>query len=142
MRRSAALALVLVAAGCGGHSTPKHALTPTLAKSRPVPIVIKVTIAAPTHHPKAGKRWPVTVHVTDTAGKPLPARLTMRILFGGRPVGKVDNGRVYRFVGTWRERKGNEITWPAASRGEPLEFEAIVTAQHTTVRRTWAIEVR
>jgi len=88
------------------------------------------------------KPWPVTVRVTDGAGKPLAARLTMRIVFGGTPVGKVDNGRVYRFVGTWRERKGNEITWPAASRGQPLQFEAIVTARHKTVRQTWSVQVR
>ena len=84
----------------------------------------------------------MTVRVTDSSGKPLPARLTMRILFGGNPVGKVDNGLVYRFVGTWHERKGNEITWPPASRRQPLEFEVIVTVQHMTVKRTWAIQVR
>src|SRR5205807_9317007 len=121
------------AAACGSHSTPKPAFTHA---------PIKVTITSPTHHPKVNKAWPVTVRVTDVAGKPLPARLTMRILFGGNPVGKVDNGRVYRFAGTWRERKGNEITWPPASRWQPLAFEVIVTAQHTTVRRTWAIQVR
>jgi len=133
MRRIAALAVVLVAAGCGGHpaAKPKPALPP-----------VNVTISSPTHQPRVNKPWPVTVRVTDGAGKPLAARLTMRIVFGGTPVGKVDNGRVYRFVGTWRERKGNEITWPAASRGQPLQFEAIVTARHTTVRQTWSVQVR
>jgi len=133
MRRSAALALILVAAGCGGHSAPKHAAAPA---------PVEVAIISPTHHPKVNKPWPMTVRVTDSSGNPLPARLTMRILFGGNPVGKVDNGRVYRFVGTWHERKGDEITWPRASRGQPLEFEVIVTAQHMTVRRTWAIQVQ
>jgi hypothetical protein len=133
MRRSAALGLVLVTAGCGGHA--KSASTPKPAR-------INVTISAPTHRPKVNALWPVSVRVTDASGKPVPARLTMRILFGGAPVGKVDNGRVYRFVGGWREAKGNEITWPPASRGEPLQFEAIVTANHVTVKRTWAIEAR
>ena len=66
----------------------------------------------------------------------------MRILFNGTSVGKVDNGRVYHFLGTWREKPGHQITWPKASRGQPLQFEAIVTAQHRTVERTWAITVR
>jgi hypothetical protein len=134
MRRSAALALMLIAAGCGGHSAakPKVAFRPA----------VNVSVVAPTHHPKVNKPWPVTVRVTDSAGKPLPARLTMRILFGGTAVGKVDDGKVYRFVGSWRETKANEITWPPASRGEPLQFEAIVTARGTKVKRTWSIVVR
>jgi hypothetical protein len=135
MRRSAALALVFIAAGCGGHPAAK-------AKQPLQPPAVRVTIISPTHHPKVNKAWPVTVRVTDSSGKPLPAKLTMRILFGGAPVGKVDNGKVYRFVGSWRESKGNEITWPPASRGQPLQFEVIVTAAHRTLRRTWAIQVR
>ncbi len=140
MRRIAALALVLVATGCGGNA--KHALKPTAAKSKPAPAPVNVTIVAATHHPKVNKPWPVTIRVTDAAGKPLRATVTMRILFAGSPVGKVDNGHVYRFVGSWRERKGNEITWPPASKGQPLQFEAIVIAQHTTVKHLWAIQVR
>jgi hypothetical protein len=133
MRRIAALALVPFVAACG-HSAAKP--------KAPAAPAINVTISAPTHQPRVNKPWPVTVRVTDAAGKPLPAQLTMRILFGGTPVGKVDNGRVYRFVGMWREEKGNEITWPRASRGQPLQFEAIVTARGKTVKRTWSIQVR
>jgi hypothetical protein len=134
MRRIAALALILIAAGCGGHSPAKPKV-----EFRPA---VNVSIISSTHHPKVNRPWPVMVRVTDSAGKSLPARLTMRILFGGAPVGKVDNGKVYRFVGSWQERKGNEITWPPASRGQPLQFEAIVTARGTTVKRTWSIVVR
>ena len=140
MRRVAALAFILLAAGCGGR-TAKHPLTAGVATSAP-PSPPRVTISAPTHHPRVNATWPVTVRVTNTAAKPIPATLTMRILFNGTPVGKVDNGRVYHFVGTWREKKGQEITWPAASRNQPLQFEAIVHAQHATVKKTWAIMVR
>ena len=136
MRRSLALALVLIAAGCGGHSAGK----PTTTTTASPPFV--VTISAPTHHPKVKKAWPVTVRATDASGKPIAAALTMRILFAGTPVGKVDNGKLYRFVGTWHERKGNEITWPPASRGEPLQFEVIVTARGKTVKRRWSIVVQ
>ncbi|HYY04806.1 MAG TPA: hypothetical protein VE736_13040 [Gaiellaceae bacterium] len=141
MRRAVALALVLVAAGCGG-KTAKHPVTAGIATSAPRPSPIRVTISAPTHHPRANAPWPVTVRVTNAAGRPVSATLTMRILFNGTPVGKVDNGRVYHFVGTWREKKGEEITWPPASRNQPLAFEAIVHAQGKTVKQTWAITVR
>jgi hypothetical protein len=138
MRRGAALALVLIAAGCGGHSAQKSTQT-TAAKPRPA---VNVVIVSPTHHPKVNKPWPVTIRVTDAAGKPIPGTLWMRILFAGNPVGKVDNGHVYHFVGSWHERKGNQITWPPMSKGQPLEFQVIVHAKGKTVKRTWAIQVQ
>jgi len=102
---------------------------------------IHVTVSSPTHRPKVNVPWPVKVTVTNTKGKPVAATLTMQVLFDGQPVGKIDNGAVYHFVGTWKERKGNEITWPASSKGEPLTLQFIVKAQGVTVRKTWAITV-
>ena len=104
--------------------------------------VVHVTIAAPTQKPRANAKWPVTIRVTDGQGKPLRATLTMRILFAGQPVGTVDNGKVWRFVGTWREPKGQEITWPASARGQPLAFQAIVHAAGRTVKKSIPIHVR
>ncbi len=138
MRRIAALALILVAAGCGGHAAKKHAATTAVHPGSSV----DVAIVAATHHPKVNKPWPVTIKVTDASGKPLRASLWMQILFNGTPVGKVDNGHVYHFVGSWHERKGNEITWPKASRGQPLDFEVVVRARHKTIKKTWSIQVR
>jgi hypothetical protein len=145
------LALPLVLVACGGKqaqpattgTTGTTTASPTSTRSatgQRAPI--KVTISSPTHHPAVNKPWPVKITVTDTSGKPLPARLTMRVLFAGAPVGKIDNGAVYRFVGAWQEKKGNEITWPAASRGQPLVFQAVVTAAGQTVKRNWSIRVR
>lgn len=102
---------------------------------------IRVTIVSPTHHPKVNVPWPVKVTVTSAASKPLAGTLTMLVLFGGAPVGKIDNGAVYHFVGSWQERAGNGITWPAASRGQPLTFEVVVKTQGKTIRKTWAIQV-
>ena len=139
MRRSAALAFVLVLAACGGHGN--RALKPTVSTPvQPAKLVVKIT--APTHHPRANAKWPVTIMATNGTGQSVHATLTMRILFNGNPVGKVDNGRVYRFFGTWREKPGQEITWPKESSGQPLEFEAIVKAQHRTVKKTYAITVQ
>jgi hypothetical protein len=66
----------------------------------------------------------------------------MRILFGGSPVGEVDNGRVYRLVGTWREKPGQEITWPASAVGQPLTFQAVVTVQGKTRKADYTITVQ
>jgi hypothetical protein len=106
------------------------------------PPVVKVTIRAATHTPKANAPWPVTIRVRDAHGRPLRAKLTMRVLLGSFAVGKVEDGRVYAIDGAWREPKGEEITWPAASRGQPLTFQAIVKALGRTVRANWAIRVR
>jgi hypothetical protein len=138
MRRAVALALVLLAAGCGSHAS-KQGATAGVATNAPQPSPTRVTIVAPTRHPRVTAPWPVTVRVTNASGQPVRATLTMRILFGGSPVGKVDNGRVYHVVGAWREKKGEEIKWPRASRGQQLQFQAIVTAQGMTVKRTLAV---
>ncbi len=102
---------------------------------------VQVTVHAANHAPKVNKPWPVTVTVTE-AGKLVAATLTMQILFSGIPVGKIDNGRVYHFVGTWKERAGNEITFPAASRGVPLTVQFIVKAVAQTIRKNWSIKVQ
>ena len=98
-------------------------------------------VSSPTHHPKVNVPWPVRVTVTDATRKPIAATLTMRVLFGTQPVGTIDNGATYHFVGTWQERKGNEITWPAASRGMSLTLQFVVKTQGATVRKNWTISV-
>ena len=102
----------------------------------------KATLHAPTHTPRVSKPWPISIRVTDRAAHPIRARLTMRFLFAGVPVGKVDNGRVYTFTGTWREPKGQEITYPASSRGQHLTFQALVTARHHTVKLNYWVQPR
>ena len=97
-------------------------------------LAFKATLTAPTHRPRVNRPWPVAIRATDLAGHPIRARVTMRFLFSGIPVGKVDNGRVYTFVGTWRERKGQEIEFPATSRGQRLTFQALVTARGRTIK--------
>lgn len=102
---------------------------------------VHVTVISPTHKPKVNVPWPVKVRVTNAAGKPIAATLTMQVMFEGAAVGKIDNGAVYHFVGTWQEKAGNEITWPADSRGEPLTLQFVVKAEGVTVRKNWAITV-
>ena len=102
----------------------------------------KATLHAPTHMPRVTKPWPISIRVTDRMGRPIRARLTMRFLFAGVPVGKVDNGRVYTFTGTWRERKGEEISFPAEGRGHRLTFQALVTAQGRTAKLNYWVQPR
>jgi hypothetical protein len=135
--RIAAPLLVLLAAGCGSsHSTA------TTTKPHRAAFPFRAVLHAPTHTPKAGKPWLYSVRVTDLQGRPIRARITMRVLFGGIPVGKVDSGKTFTFVGTWREPKNSPLIWPARSRGHPLTFEAIVTARGATKRLDYTIDVK
>jgi hypothetical protein len=102
----------------------------------------KATLQAPTHTPRVNKPWVITIRATDLQGRPIRARLTMRFLFGGIPVGKVDNGRIYTFVGTWREKKGDEIRFPPAARGQRLTFQALVTARRHTIKLNYWVRPR
>jgi hypothetical protein len=135
--RIAAPLLVLAAAGCGSsHSTA------TTAKPQRAAPSFRAVLHAPTRTPKAGKPWLYSVRVTDRQGRPIRARITMRVLFGGIPVGKVDAGKTFSFVGTWREPKDSPLIWPARSRGRPLTFEALVTARGRTTRLDYAVNVK
>jgi hypothetical protein len=134
--RIAAPLLVFLAVGCGSsHST-------ATTKPHRATFPFRAVLHAPTHTPKAGKPWLYSVHVTDLQGRPIRARITMQVLFGGIPVGKVDSGKTFIFVGTWREPKDSPLIWPARSRGHPLTFEAIVTARGATKRLDYTISVK
>jgi hypothetical protein len=104
--------------------------------------MFRAVLRAPTHTPKAGKPWLYSVRVTDPQGRPIRARITMRVLLGGIPVGKVDSGKTFSFVGTWREPKDLPLIWPARSRGRPLTFEALVTARGQTKRLDYTVNVK
>ena len=105
-------------------------------------LAFKATLIAPTHTPRVNRPWPITIRARDLRGHPIRARLTMRFVFSGIPVGKVDNGRVYTFVGRWRERKGQEIEFPSASRGQRLTFQALVTARGRTIKLNYWVQPR
>jgi len=136
----ALLGLSLCACGSSHKAAPATTAAAPGRSAQPSAGGVRVAIIAPTHTPKVNANWPVAVKVSDAGGRPLAATLTMRVLFAGAPVGKVDNGRVYRFVGSWQEKPGQDITWPAQSRGQPLTFEAVVRAKGETVKRTWWIQ--
>ena len=103
---------------------------------------IRVALTAQSHHPLVGKLWWYQVKVTDAAGKPVAAKIQLQILFAGSPVGQVGVHRVAN--GVWREviGKGANQPFPAAARGQPLVFQAVVTAKGQTVKKNWPIVVK
>jgi hypothetical protein len=126
-----AILLLVLASACGGSAQAKTS-TPKPAA------VFKATLSAPSHKPRATKPWPITVKVTNASGKPIAATLRMNVLFGGAIVGKVDSGKVYRFVGRHHE----VITWPKQSIGYALTFQAVVTVKGKTKKLDWPLKVR
>jgi hypothetical protein len=62
----------------------------------------KAKLTAPTHRPKAGTKWFYTVRVTDLAGKPIRARITVQIV---DPLGSV---HPVQYANT----KKNLTNWP------------------------------
>jgi hypothetical protein len=135
LRIAAPLLVAAAFAGCGG----SH---PEATKPHRASFPFRAVLHPPTHTPKAGKPWLYSVRVTDLQGRPIRARITMQVLFGGIPVGKVDGGKTFSFVGTWREPRREPLIWPARSRGRPLTFEAIVTARGATRRLDYTITVK
>ena len=127
MRRLGAIVLLVLVAA----TAPAAAAAPT----------IRVTITA-SHTVKANAKWPVVVRVSDGSGRPLAGTLTNAILFGGVQVGKVDNGKVWRFRGSWQEPKGQEITWPAAGKGQTFGFQTVVRVNGRKVKKTFLVTVR
>ena len=129
------LVTVALLVGCGGGGArPATTTRPQLP--------FRATLHAPTRAPRAGKPWLYSVRVTDLQGRPIAARIRMQVLFGGIPVGKVDGGRTFRFVGVWCEPRDSPVLWPPQASGRPLVFEAIVTARGRTARLHYPVRVR
>jgi hypothetical protein len=138
LRIAAPLLVVVVAAACGS----SHHSAKAKPKPRRATVPFRAVLHAPTHRPRAGKPWLYSVRVTDPQGRPIRARIRMQVLFGGVRVGKVDDGKTFTFVGTWREPKKEPLIWPARSRGHPLTFEAIVTARGASKRLEYTVTVK
>jgi hypothetical protein len=128
-----AAALLGLTVACGSSSGTKNASTRKSASPPP----FKANFSAPTHHPIVKKNWPITVTVTNLSGKPIAATLRMNVLLGDARVGRIDNGKIYHFVGRYREN----ITWPQKSVGYPLTLQAVVGVKEKTKALLWAVSV-
>jgi hypothetical protein len=129
------VAFVVALAGCGGHDRA----TTTVVRPKPT---IRVSLTADSHQPRVGKPWHYEVRVTNAAGRPVPARVHLQIIFGGTPVGQIGRHRVKN--GLWRETIGADgnAPFPARARGVRLLFQAVVTALGQTKKANYWIRVR
>jgi hypothetical protein len=90
----------------------------------------KATLTTAGHTPKVNSRWAYAVRVSNTAGKPIAARITVQIKdpFGGvHPVEfySVKKNIVnFPIKGVFR----NAVSWPPEARKITLTFRVIVTA--------------
>jgi hypothetical protein len=135
VRLGLALAVLIAVVGCGGHG----ASTTRAVKPEPR---IHVRLTADSHRPSVGKPWHYEVRVTDAAGKPVPARIHLQIVFNGVPVGPIGRHRVAN--GVWRETVGEGANqpFPNQARGIPLTFQAVVTALGQTQKANYRIQVQ
>lgn len=99
--------------------------------------------------PVVDQPWRWTVAVKSAAGKPLPAKMRLQILFGSTVVGCWKGMAMTQCsganAGTWIVFNGNRtgvITWPAQSLGVKLTFQAVVVAETKTLRLRVPVTVR
>ncbi len=133
--------MLSIANACGGNDEEAVTTTgETTVATRPAPVeaTFEAKLVAPSHAPLVNKPWHIVVTVEDKAGKPLSATLRMNVLFAGRIVGRVDEGKIYRING----RHEQDITWPPASIGYALTFQAVVKADGATRKLEWRVKVR
>ncbi len=130
----------LGARGAGGRRAWAHpdANAVRAAPATPGALPFKATLSATTHRPRATQLWHYTVRVVDLKGRPIQARARFQIVFAGpsAPPPRRLGSHTFRgsFTGTFQ--------WPRATRGEPLVFQAVVTAKGATRRLSYSVRVR
>ena len=91
-----------------------------------------VDLQAPTHHPKVGKDWKITVTAKRKGtGKPVHGAAFYEFVFGGAVVSTqypAPHGgpakAPYHFIGSFTDT----LTFPKRSVGQPLTFRVVVRA--------------
>jgi len=121
----AAVAVLAIAAPAAASADFAFARAPDFAAS----------IAASTHRPAAGARWPFVVRAVDARGRPVPASALVRVLVGGAPV---DTIGMFGFRGTLRR----SYRWPSTLRAAAATVEARVRGPDGTRTVTYAVHVR
>ena len=129
----------------------------TFAAAAPASASFRASLKVPGHHPKANKRWPVTVTVRSSSGKALRATATYQFVYNGQvvatryPSPNVDPNSACSKAGTCRHSpwpfKGRmrdaTFTWPARSVGFPLTFRVVVKVKGVGTRNLdYSVRVR
>ena len=114
---------------------------PTVAPAHPMAaraVPFKARLTASAHRPVALTPWRYTLHVTDLKGRPIRARAVFKIVFVQETP---PPPRLLARV-AFRGRARGVYRWPSLLRGEPLEFQATVTAKGAMLTLRYAINVR
>lgn len=127
MRRSIQTALLAVIVGLV-FATPSVAGTVT-GSSRG----LSASLHAGTHHPTAGRLWPVQFTATRS-GRPVRATVQYEYLYNGTVVAHVSH---YTFTG----RFSDTLNFPARAVGYPLTFRAVISSGGSTVNLDYAVQV-
>jgi len=112
---------------------------PTVAPAQTQRVLpYKVRLTASGHRPVALEPWRYTLRVSDLKGRPIRARAVFRIVFKAETP---PPPRVLARV-TFRGRARGLYRWPTLLRGEPLEFQAVVTAKGVSFTLRYSISVQ
>jgi hypothetical protein len=107
------------------------------AAAAPCPVA---HLSAPTHHPKAGALWPITVTCRTRSGKGIRATATYQFVYNGQvvatryPSPKANPNSAcskagtcrhspYPFTGRFRDAT---FTWPRRAVGIPLKLRVVI----------------
>jgi hypothetical protein len=99
---------------------------------------LSVTMHAGTHHPKAGKKWPITITARN-GRKRVCGNVRYAFLFHGRAVGHRNPGVGSRFCGHFSDPA---IIWPKRAIGIPLTFRAVVDTKLGQRHLDYSVKVR
>jgi hypothetical protein len=126
-------ALALVASGpvSGSTASRSHAAAAWTA-----------VLHAPGHHPKARKRWPISIVVRTAGGRGLSGTVQYHFIFNGTVVGTrscldVGNAPCRFSRGIYRD----VLHFPRRSVGVPLTFQCVVKTRLGTKNINYAIKV-
>lgn len=128
----------------------------TLSATAPASAAGPCKLSAPTHHPKAGKRWPVTVTCRTASGRGLRATATYQFVYNGQVVAtrypspnanpssacsKAGTCRKSPYPFTGRMYDGT-FTWPRRAVGFGLTFRVVVRVRgRGTYNLDYAVKV-
>ena len=101
-------------------------------------------LSAPTHKPKAGKRWPIRV---TTSLRDVRTSARYEFVFRGRVVAKrhinpksdAPGKKLFHFRGSFRDPT---VTWPRKSVGIPLTFRVVLRNRCGTKRLNYSVVVQ
>jgi hypothetical protein len=107
------------------------------AAAAPCPVA---HLSAPTHHPKAEARWPITVTCRTRSGKGIRATATYQFVYNGQvvatryPSPKANPNSACSKAGTCRHSpypftgrlRDTTFTWPRRAVGIPLKLRVVI----------------